>query len=105
MVLDLVLQLQLDLTCHSAPLRLSGALTFLLLLFLHSSELFKSFGIEIFLLCCLLLAKELLPEPGMGFRLGSLQGYLLFNMFFVETLPQFCFFLFVGLLKPKLKLS
>jgi len=41
----------------------------------------------------------------MGFRLGSLQGYLLFNMFFVETLPQFCFFLFVGLLKPKLKLS
>lgn len=53
MVLDLVLQLQLDLTCHGAPLRLSGALTFLLLLFLHSSELFKSFGIEIFLLCCL----------------------------------------------------
>jgi hypothetical protein len=104
-VLDSVLHLHVDLTCNGAPLRLSCALAFLLLLLFHGGKLFKGFGIELFLFSSLLLTKELLPEPGMGFSLGPLQVNLLCYVSFVKTLSQLCFFLLTGLLQPKPELS
>ena len=56
-ILDLVLELLVDLSCDVAPFHFCGPLASLLLLFLQCGELLEGFGVKALLFSGLLLAK------------------------------------------------